>query len=477
MQPLALTTSDRRIPGPERLFLLAAVLVSGTVTLPQAIDAGFLSGLGLWTICCAGLSWGLWAMRPRAPLRLAPALLPLAAFTAYAALSPIWGVRFESVWIQQLAVLVAFGGCFILAGREASLHPRFGEALLRALDLASVTAAVGYTLTYLAFGGGADAVIGGKSVFVARGFALFALLAVARQLARYHAGDLGGIVIAVWLTALVTLSQSRLGMVACAALFPVSHAIVGGRRNWAAAVVMTAAAAGGLALMLTLSQEMHDRFFGYDASLEVGGVAVNASGRTAAWEALIGDIRTPAKLCFGWGVGAASTYVSLRFENLPHPHNEYIRFLYDFGLFGLGSFVVFLATALVMSWRRTRAATAAIRGTGQARATLGLPLTALLSAVGIAVSFLTDNAGIYVFVMAPLGMVLGAALAQPMPPRPGPKHVGRGSRLGDEKPPVVDYGDGLDWVFTELPAQLPPPGPPRSSTKFRLPGPAPSSPP
>jgi O-antigen ligase len=172
-------------------------------------------------------------------------------------------------------------------------------------------------------------------------------------------------------------------------------------------------------VLLAVSDEMYQRFFGYDASLEVGGVAINASGRTAAWEAMIADIRTPMQLWFGSGAGAGSTFVSLRFVNLPHPHNDYLRYLYDFGLFGLCWFLAFALAAVVMLWNRLRAARAA-----DDRPAVGLPLGTLLALLGVLVSMLTDNSANYIYVMAPLAILLARRCAAGRP------SAGAGAGLG-----------------------------------------------
>ena len=413
MHPIALPSPTTKLPAPERLFLLVTLMISGTVTLPQLVPAGLMSGLGLWTVVAGGLAWGLWTMKPRAPRAVLPAAVPLAAFTGFAALSPLWGFGYGTVGIQLLAVTVGFLGFVLLTAREAAARPAFADAVLRALDFASVTAAVGYTLTFLAFGPGGDAFVGGRPAFLARPFALFAIIAVARQLGRFHAGERAGLGVALWLTGLVFLSQSRLGMVMVLLLFPASFAAMGGRRNLELAVFMLVLAAAALAGLLATSDAMYQRFFGYDASLEVGGVAINASGRTAAWEAMVADIRSPMQLWFGSGAGAGSTFVSLRFVNLPHPHNDYLRYLYDFGLFGLLWFLAFAGTAVAMLWRRLRAARAAAD-----RPAVGLPLGTLLALLGVLASMLTDNSANYIYVMAPLGILLGATLCRPVAARP-----------------------------------------------------------
>ena len=117
-------------------------------------------------------------------------------------------------------------------------------------------------------------------------------------------------------------------------------------------------------------------------------------------------------------------------QNLPHPHNDYIRFLYDFGIFGLGWFLIFVATALVALWVRLRQA---VRNESQLG--ISLTLTGLQSLLGVLISMLTDNSGNYIFVMAPLGILIGAALAS------------------SEK--KTSHAENLDWVFETAEPYLP----------------------
>jgi hypothetical protein len=147
--------------------------------------------------------------------------------------------------VQLLTVVVAVPGLVLLTARECARTAGFRESVMAGLDFASVTAAVGYTLTLLAFGPGSDAELGGRPLFLARAFALFAIVAAARQLARWHAGSPAGLFTAVWLLALVLLSESRLGLVTILAMFPLSYAMVGGRRNLAMAALMAVAAGWG----------------------------------------------------------------------------------------------------------------------------------------------------------------------------------------------------------------------------------------
>jgi hypothetical protein len=222
MLPLARTTSSPRLPDLEQMFLALVLLVSGTVTLPQALELGPVSGLGGWTIVISSGAWVLWLLRPYFPRELLWVLLPLMLFAIYASFSLLWGgLTVEG--LQNLAVSGGFVGFVLLTARECERSPGLAQGLHRAIDTASVLAALGYTLTVLVEGPGGEIVIGGRQVFMARPFALFATVAVGRQIARWMSGDGRGLWLALWLVALVFLSQSRLAMAACLALFPLAY--------------------------------------------------------------------------------------------------------------------------------------------------------------------------------------------------------------------------------------------------------------
>ena len=396
-----------RVAAPDlvRTFLTLVMLFSGTVMLPQVVSVGGTSGLGVWTILiCAG-AWVLWSARPYFPREMASVLLPLGFFAVYATTSLAWG-GVNVVALQNLAVTVGFLGFVLLGARESERDSDFSRRLHRVLDAASVVAAVGYTVTVLLRGPGGELFVGERPLFLSRPFALFATLAAARQIARWMAGDARGLWMSVWLTGLIVLSHSRLAMVATLALFPLGFFLRGDRGGAIKAFLMLLVGSAVLVGAVTVSEELRQRFFGYDASMKIGGVAFNASGRTRAWAALAADLGGGA-LVFGKGAGESSWFVSERFENLTHPHNDFLRFLYDYGAFGLAWWVLFLAGVSWVLLRLVRRA-ALTPGTD-----LPVHMTPILALFGIGASMFTDNSISYIFVMAPLGMLIGCSLSRP----------------------------------------------------------------
>jgi O-antigen ligase len=425
------------MPDLDQSFLLMVMWVSGTVNLLQCVELGGTTGLGIWTTAIAAGVWCLWLVRPYYPRELSRVLLPLISFSLYAALSLAWG-GVDVKGLQNLSVSIGFTGFVLLAARECERSPAFAFKLHKALDGASIIAAIAYTITFLLFGEGSDAFVGKRMFFAARPFALFAAVAVARQLARWQAGDWKGFAIGVWLVVLVFLSQSRLAMVACLVQFPLAMCCRGDFKSIARASVMTVFAGSVLIGSIFLSQSMYDRFFAYDAKIAVGGMMINASGRTEMWQTLLDDLRGKA-VFFGRGAGAAGRLIDRYFPDLGHPHNDFLRLLYDFGAVGLGWWVLFLVIVMFTMIGGVRACTRQVpdaRSRTKDHPDLPLHLAPILALLAIIMSMFTDNSISYIFVMAPLGMLIGVSLSRlrlagrfRRMPKPRPVPVRQRSRI------------------------------------------------
>jgi O-antigen ligase len=377
-------TSIPRLPDFDRLFLLGVMLVSGTVMLPQAVYFGGTSGLGVWTTLVAGGIWAMWLARPYFPRELARVLLPLAVFTLFSVLSLAWGGASIKAF-QNLSVILAFMGFILVSARECEFNPAFALQLHRALDAASLIAAIAYSITVIKFGPGSAVAIG-------------------RQLARWQGGEVRGLYLALWLTTLVFLSESRLAMAASLALFPLLYLLRGDSKSVVKGTVIGAVGVAIFLACIFLSQEMYDRFFGFDASLQVGGVTLNASGRTEMWQMLLESLQ--GNYLFGKGVASSSILIDNYFPGLGHPHNDMLRLLYDFGIFGVTWWVLFLLAVFAQMLRMLRRSFQVRDGD------IALHMTPLLAMSAVTASMFTDNSVSYIFVMAPLGMVMGCSLSR-----------------------------------------------------------------
>jgi O-antigen ligase len=231
------------------------------------------------------------------------------------------------------------------------------------------------------------------------------MFGVARQLAAWRAGDWKGFWFAAAITGVIVVSVSRTAMVAAMVMFPLAALSRFDRKGFLQAVAMGVSGVAVMAAVVKSSPAMYERFFGLDASMSVGGVSINASGRTQMWTLLYQDGANAR--WFGKGVGSSSILIDRYFAALGHPHNDFLRVLYDYGAVGLACWVAFLVglgvVLLGAAWRLANAGPAG-------RARLPYVLTPLLALVGVGAGMFTDNLMSYVFVMAPFGILAGCAL-------------------------------------------------------------------
>jgi hypothetical protein len=95
-------------------------------------------------------------------------------------------VRADVKGLQVLAVMVGFFGLMLLTARQVERRPKTARELHRMLDWGTAFACLFYVAFVPGHGWGHDYIL------VARAFALFAMLGVARQLAAWRAGDWKG---------------------------------------------------------------------------------------------------------------------------------------------------------------------------------------------------------------------------------------------------------------------------------------------
>lgn len=385
------------MPDASRLLLLAAILCAGLVSLSQQISIGPVTGLGMITILSCGGAWLLWLTRPRLAREHLTVLLPLVLFAVYAVGSVLWS-SVDILALQLLCVLLGFAGLVLVAAREVEDDPTLAKTLYRAVDVATWFATGVYALSLARDG------LGAESIILARPYALFVLIGLARQLALWQSGDRRGLLGTGIILAVVLASISRTALAAALMLVPLAALVRGRKKDVAFAV--GGVVAGGLvvAAALALSPTIYERFFGFDANMRVAGVAINTSGRMEMWVKLWDSAITAPWL--GHGVASSSQLIGYYFPypGVGHPHNDYLRFFHDFGMFGLGLWLAFHAGAAWTLFKRARAAARKPGGDP------GYHLVPMLGFVALAVSMTTDNAVCYTFVMAPLAVLFGCSL-------------------------------------------------------------------
>lgn len=377
----------------ERLLLAAVFVAAALVDIPRLVRIGGLSGLALLSILvltAGGLS--LLAVPPRfAAVR---AVRPFVLFFIWAAMTSLVHPPTGPGW-QNLTVLAAFVVIVVVAAGEAdrdpTLAPRivtYGRGLVGGVSLLYVMSA----------GVGKFA----NSEFMgSRTYALVALIGLACLLVANGDESRSSKMKALLVVGVIGLSLSRLALAVALLLFFVARS---SRRRPSGRRLVRIVCSAGLALVVMWFLIGHvpaleQRFFSGDQSLAVGGLQINASGRTDFWEATVDSWQTNPWT--GHGAGSAGELIDSQFPGLGHPHNEYLRLLHDYGIVGLAFWVWGLLSILAGCWRRWHRADRRLGGVHQAAA---LGLLAMLAAM------LTDNVIVYLFFMGPLGALVGASL-------------------------------------------------------------------
>ncbi len=395
---MLLLSDNFRKPTPPEAVLFGATLLGGSVDAAQVVNVGGVSGLGMGTMLVCGTAWAVWAKRPTLANRLVPVLLPLVGFEGYQAASMAWTPA-AAKGLQLLAVGLAFVALVLLAAREVGRDRRFAATLHAAL-LAAGWVGTGLYLAEVAAGKAETA----DCLVNARSYALMVMVVSAVALARWRAGSRFALASAAVFAAALFLSLSRTALVVTLLMVPAAIALRGTLRSLAAAVLILAAGGAAFGVALATYPPLYARFFGHDASLAVGGVAINAEGRTRVWNMLLDGVGPD--WFAGKGIASSEAVVEQVFGRwgLAQPHNDYIRFYYDGGLIAVGLWSAFVVAAVFHIAGDLRRAIRAGGGDPP------LHVAALLAVVAVSASMATDNPVSYAFVMLPLGVVLGASL-------------------------------------------------------------------
>jgi len=400
-------------------FVGAGIMLASALTdWPRIVSFGPVTLLGAFTIiyAMAGILLSVGHRRSRSA---ALTLRPFMWFVAWTAISFIWyPPTIEG--LQNVAVFVGFAALASAAAGVFAVAPWSSDDLFKWFDRAIYLSVFLYLVTVVVDGPGTDLLMS------ARGFALFAMLGVARGLAvfRYESRR-GAFMIGVVVVA-VMLSLSRTALAICFLLVPLAWL---DRRSIPRRVVVVLAiglAVGLFAFAATSFGPLAERFAEADKS-NVGGVTVSVSGRDKFWSATWQSwLESP---WIGHGAGTAE---SLPANFLPqgwessysHPHNDYLRLLHDYGVIGAALWGV----AFVLLVHRTRRKWwAAARSGAEGRTA---HLQAVLGMTALALAMITDNVIVYAYLMAPLAILVGASLAgDPEELAPFDPHITRFDRM------------------------------------------------
>ena len=384
----------------------AVVLSSALVDLPGKVHlGGFTANAGL-TFAYAFSGALIVALWPRSTARQAVrALTPFLGLLLLGLLSTIgWGEHSIGA-IQSILVIFVFIICVLSGFEIAERDSAPGQFAAKVFGGGSIVALALYAASLAAGGVGSGAVIGNRS------FALFALLAIAWGVAgwRYHARL--GCTLTMLSGLFILLSLSRVafaaGLIICCLAW-LNPRTFGG---WLRFFAIISVALGSAYLAVQMVHPLHDRIYAGDVQSIGGGISINLEGRSEVWATTWHSYLTSPYI--GHGAGTADSLITRVYSgSIGHPHNDYLGLLHDYGLLGAVLWVVGYAGLLIRSWRAWHRRRTGV-GHDQAPESNDerrIHAAAFLSLIGVAIAMITDNPIDYLFVMAPLGVLVGLSM-------------------------------------------------------------------
>jgi O-antigen ligase len=379
----------------ETELLIGILLVSATTDLPQMVHVGPVSGLGALTLVYALATVPFWLANPGA-IRNIPVWQH--AFLAWVLTLCILDWPLSVIGMQNVVVFSLFAG-MIGISRHLTLvdGSGFSDRINHAFGLAGWLAVLLYGASVATGGLGSGRVAGTRS------FALFALVVFGWALSRFRFERRCGI-LAAMLFVMILLSLSRGALGAATVMIVLAWFDMRSLISWIKAATLAVLALAAVLIAVYHVPELHHRFFSGDVQTVAPGVALNTSGRESIWRPVWNDALKSPWIGHGPGTGDNLTAHLSGFAagetGAGNVHNDYLRMFHDYGLIGL---FLWLATVIGL-----------LGGLYRATGTSGAgrwPWGAYLALVGITLEMIVDNPVIEVDVMAPLGILIGIALA------------------------------------------------------------------
>jgi O-antigen ligase/polysaccharide polymerase Wzy-like membrane protein len=374
------------------------------------VGAGFvfvqdsLHTFGLQAVVTLGLAAmaALMLMMRGSPATAARAKLPAAAVLFVAWACVLLAMTPSKQGVQNLAIWFLFPASIVLVARATNEHTP--EIVYRWWSRAAIAAALIYAVLVLQHGPGYTGFLYSER---GMGWALLIALALIVPWQRYRPTKLYWI---VWLLILVIgLSLTRTAG-ALALLTAVSLVVVTRTGRLAPGRVLAAFAALGFVgyYAATHIPAIRDRFTQGDQEFHYGGAALNTSGRAELWKATWQGVHEHPWT--GHGPGQAQYYIQSIFITVDHPHNEYLRLLYDTGWIGLVLWFTGLVLLARGCWRRMRRATEA-----KHRA---VHLAGFMAMVDFILGSVTDNLTVSLALVIGMGTLVGMSMGLPTPETP-----------------------------------------------------------
>jgi O-antigen ligase len=147
------------------------------------------------------------------------------------------------------------------------------------------------------------------------------------------------------------IALTRTGMVAAGLSLPLSFAPMKLMKRVFFSLLIIS-----IAMSLFYTERVQKKMFfsgkGTIEEIHPGNPDFATHGRTIIWEAMNKGIRE--KPYFGHGANASETFLSGLFAGVIHPHNDWLRLLYEYGYFGTGIFALSLIMQLFHILKRAK---------------------------------------------------------------------------------------------------------------------------
>jgi O-antigen ligase len=377
-----------------RRFIILVLLLLGCVDSLGSVDLGArFSGQGVLTIVYATASWGLALLSGRISKAALKAVWPFIALLIWALTTMFWYTPSVN-GIQNVLCLACFIGLTLVAaglaeteGIQAPIEMFFRYGIWCA------AAAYAWCLWQDGFGSGEW--IGPRS------FGIVALFGIAWYASRWRFGGRGALLLTAVLLAETGASLSRVALVTGLVMLTLAR-VSATVKGWLWGLLSLGLAIAAFWWMFSHIDPLREHFLAGDVRLHLGDTAINVSGRANLWRVTYDSFLDSPWA--GNGAGSSSHLIEGRFHTIGHPHNDYLRVLHDYGIVGLGLWVLAWIRVLGQLWTGARCSERSRRRDAP------LQFAAFLTALGMCLVMVTDNPITYVFAMAPLGVLVGAAI-------------------------------------------------------------------
>lgn len=262
--------------------------------------------------------------------------------------------------------------------------------------IASVISAVGYLALVAVNGLGDD-----TAFYAARPAAWTAALAMA-FLVPWSAMTKAWRWPAVLQLAVAVTSLTRTATAVCGILLLGLAASRTGRGGRIRLAIITPIVLVGGYLAMTRFAPLRDRFLEGDRAVQYGGVNLNTSGRDALWRTTWDASQD--HLWTGHGPGQSQLFIRATFGNIEHPHNEYLRMIYDTGIPGLILWCIGMIAFTIAAYRRFKKS-----DRPEDRA---VHLAAVLGVAVLMLGGITDNMTVSIQCSLVVGTLLGMSMGR-----------------------------------------------------------------